>query len=45
MQPGNGSCIVVLGSTVVRVTDNVFDDVRSPYYVSGEMPYFEGNNR
>jgi hypothetical protein len=45
MQPTNGSCIVVLGSTVIRVTDNVFDDVRNAYYVSGEMPYFEGNNR
>jgi hypothetical protein len=46
MQPGNGSCIVIIGnSSVVRVTDNLFNDVRSPYYNAVGDTYFNGNNR
>src|SRR5205814_9492841 len=35
MQPGNGSCIVVIGSSrVVRVTDNRFNDERNAYVIT-----------
>lgn len=50
MQPtSNGNCIAVLpASTVVRITDNLFSNVRSQYYVDGSVPpaevYFLGNN-
>jgi Pectate lyase superfamily protein len=48
MQPGNGSCIVGLGtSPSLRITDNLFSDVRSQYLVSVSgtpQPYFFGNN-
>jgi hypothetical protein len=48
MQPGNGSCIVALGtSPSLRITDNLFSNVRSQYYVSvsgSPQPYYFGNN-
>jgi hypothetical protein len=46
MQPGNGSCIVVLSNnTLIRVTDNLFSDVRNRYidYAPGQV-YYQGNN-
>jgi hypothetical protein len=46
MRPGNGSCIVIFGSSsVVRVTDNLFNDERSAYYNTASDTYFNGNNR
>jgi hypothetical protein len=46
MRPGNGSCIVIFGSSsVVRVTDNLFNDERSAYYNAVGDTYFNGNNR
>lgn len=50
MQPTNsGTCIGVLpASTVVRITDNLFSNVRSQYHVDASVPpaevYFLGNN-
>jgi hypothetical protein len=48
MRPVNGSCIVGLGtSPSLRITDNLFSDVRSQYFVSVSgtpAPYYFGNN-
>jgi polygalacturonase len=46
MLPGsNGNCIVVFGTDdAVRITDNVFNSVRSPYYDKGPDTYYWGNN-
>jgi hypothetical protein len=44
MQPGSGSCIVAIGtSSVVRITDNLFDNVRQAYNVPSGT-YCEGND-
>jgi hypothetical protein len=46
MQPSNGSCIVVIGSSsVVRITDNLFDNERQAYFVTPADTYYQGNNR
>ena len=47
MQPVNGSCIVILSNnSVVRVTDNLFSDVRNRYidYAPPGAVYYLGNN-
>jgi hypothetical protein len=47
MRPVGGSCIVALGglTTSLRVTDNLFFDFTSQYYIDGAVPspYFFGN--
>ena len=48
MQPAGGSCIVALGgaTTALRITDNLFSNVGSQYYIDPAVPspYFLGNN-
>lgn len=45
LQPTNGSCIVVYsGSSGVRITDNLFNNVRQRYYDAAPDTYFWGNN-
>jgi hypothetical protein len=47
MLPGqDGNCIAVqANSDVVRITDNLFNDVRSAYYDKGPDTYYWGNNQ
>jgi hypothetical protein len=45
MQPTNGSCIVVFSnSSVTRITDNLFSNVRNRYVDQAADTYFWGNN-
>jgi len=48
MQPAGGSCIAAVGSgtTALRITDNLFKDFTSQYYIEAAVPspYIQGNN-